>query len=61
MIQSADRYVIRPNPNAPGLWDVWDTLRDEPVSARKLCYSRKRVNSQQTLIAFTANGGSSGK
>jgi hypothetical protein len=43
MMQSADRYVIRPNPNAPGLWDVWDTLRDEPVfGAQALLQSQAR-------------------
>jgi hypothetical protein len=43
MMQSADRYVIRPNPNAPGLWDVWDTLRNEPVfGAQALLQSQAR-------------------
>ena len=30
-MQSADRYVVRPATDAQGLWDVWDTVRDEPV------------------------------
>lgn len=27
MQQSADRYVVHPNPTAPDLWDVVDTMR----------------------------------
>jgi len=30
-VQSADRYVVRPATGAPDRWDVWDTVRDEPV------------------------------
>ena len=27
MQQSGHRYVVRPNPHAPDLWDVIDTMR----------------------------------
>ena len=30
-MQSGDRYVISPHPNAPELWDVVDTMRDGEV------------------------------
>jgi hypothetical protein len=31
MQQSADRYVVRPNPQASNLWDVVDTMRGGEV------------------------------
>jgi hypothetical protein len=31
MQQSGDRYVVRPNPNAPDLWDVVDMMRGGEV------------------------------
>ena len=27
-MDSGDRYIVRPNPQAPGLWDVVDTMHD---------------------------------
>ena len=30
-MQSADRYVVRPNPQAPNLWDVVDTMHSGEV------------------------------
>ena len=30
-MRGGDRYVIRPHPNAPDLWDVVDTMRDGEV------------------------------
>ena len=29
--ENGDRYVIRPATSAPDLWDVWDTMRGQPV------------------------------
>jgi hypothetical protein len=31
MQQSGDRYVVRPNPQAPHLWDVVDTMHGGEV------------------------------
>ena len=30
-MNGGDRYVIRPHPNTPDLWDVVDTMRDGEV------------------------------
>ena len=48
--QSSDRYVVRPNPNAPHLWDVWDTHRDEPVFG-----AQALLRGQAREIAATLN------
>ena len=50
MQQSSDRYVVRPNPNAPHLWDVWDTHRDEPVFG-----AQALLRGQAREIAATLN------
>ena len=30
-MENAGRYVVRPATGAQDRWDVWDTVRDEPV------------------------------
>jgi hypothetical protein len=55
-MQSADRYVVRPATGAPNHWEVWDTVRDEPVFGAQALQKKMQASLRGLSMKLTGGG-----